>query len=167
MLVLLVALLLAAAEPPAAVDQAAIPNYKLLRKGLAVGGKPSADALRQLKAEGFKTVVDLRTEGEGIAEEKAVVEEQGLRYVSVPLTAATLKLDDVLAVKRVIDDESAGPVLLHCASSNRVGAVIAVIAARSGKPLDQALDEGRAAGLTSPALVDAVKRVVGEAPPKP
>jgi uncharacterized protein (TIGR01244 family) len=167
MLVLLVALLLAGSEPPAALDQAAIPNYKLLRKGLAVGGKPSPDALRQLKTQGFKTVIDLRTEGEGLAEEKAILEEQGLRYVSVPMTAATLKLDDALAVKRVLDDESTGPVLLHCHSSNRVGAVIAVLAAHSGKPLDEALDEGRAAGLTSPVLVDAVKRVVGEAAPRP
>jgi len=167
MLIPLLALLLAASEPPAAMDPAAVPNYKLLRKGLAVSGKPSAEALRQLKEQGFKTVVDLRTEAEGLAEEKAIVEEQGLRYVSVPLDASTFKLDDALAVKRVLDDETAGPVLLHCASSNRVGAVLAVIAAKSGKPLDQALDEGRAAGLRSETLVEAVKRVVAEPSPKP
>src|SRR5262249_41895792 len=138
-----------------------------LRKDLAVGGKPSADALLKLKADGFKTVVDLRMESEGVAEEKAIVEQQGLRYVSVPFTAATFKLDDALAVKRLLGDASAGPVLLPCASSNRVGAVMAGIAAQSGKPLDEALDEGRAAGLTSPVLVEAVKRVAGEPAPGP
>ncbi len=82
---------------------------------------------------GFRTVVNLRTEKEGAAEERAVVEAQGLRYVWVPVTADSFSLADVDAVQKVLDDPSSGPVLLHCASSNRVGAVWAVIQSRKGK----------------------------------
>jgi len=150
----------AAAEPPATVDPALVPNYQLLRPGLAVAGKPSAEAVAQLKEQGFKTVIDLRTEAEGVADEKAAVEALGLRYVSVPVSAATLKSEDAKAVAGILEDPAAGPVLLHCASSNRVGAVLAIIEAQAGKSLDDALAAGRKAGLKSDSLVEAVKRVV-------
>jgi hypothetical protein len=70
----------------------------------------------------------------------------------------------------VLDDPSAGPVLLHCASSNRVGGVWAVIQARKGKALDEALAAGREAGLHNPQMEAAVRRVLGvpaATPPKP
>jgi uncharacterized protein (TIGR01244 family) len=163
----LLAVLLLAAEVPASVDPGEIPNYRRLRPTLAVAGKPSPEALQKLKAQGFKTVVDLRMESEGTAEEKEVVEAQGLRYVSVPITTASFKLEDALAVGRVLEDPSAGPVLLHCASSNRVGGVLAVLEARAGKPLDQALEEGRQAGLKSGGMEEAVKRVLAEPAKRP
>jgi uncharacterized protein (TIGR01244 family) len=167
MTMLVLALLLAGGEVPAALDPAAVPNYKLLRPGLAVAGKPTAEALARLKAQGFKTVIDLRSEAEGLAEEKAILEGQGLRYVSVPMTAATFNLADALKVKSVLDDPAAGPVLLHCASANRVGGVLAVLEAEAGKPVDRALEAGRDAGLKSEAMVEAVKRVLAERTLKP
>jgi uncharacterized protein (TIGR01244 family) len=165
---LVLAVLLLGAQVPASADAAELPNYKLLHPGLAVAGTPSPEALQKLKAQGFKTVIDLRMPAEGTAEEKAAVEAQGLRYVAVPMTAASFKLEDALAVGKVLDDPSAGPVLLHCASSNRVGGVLAVLEAKSGKPLDQALEAGRNAGMTSEKVAEAVKRVLAEPPaPKP
>jgi hypothetical protein len=56
-------------------------------------------------------------------------------------------------------------VLLHCASSNRVGGVLAVMAHRKGKPLDDAIAEGQQAGLKSPAMIDAVRRVAKDGVP--
>jgi uncharacterized protein (TIGR01244 family) len=88
------------------------------------------------------------------------VEAQGLRYVSVPVSSATFELQDALAVGRVLDDADAAPVLLHCASSNRVGAVWAVLQARAGKSLEAALEAGRQAGLKSDAMIAAVRRVL-------
>ena len=164
---LVLALLLLGDELPATVDPAAIPNYTRVRPGLAVAGKPSPSALAHLKEQGFKTVIDLRQESEGLADEKASVEGQGLRYVSVPMTSASFSLADALKVKGVLDDPASGPVLLHCASANRAGGVFAVIEAKSGKSLEQAIDEGRKAGLKSDAMVEAVKRVLAEPAPKP
>jgi uncharacterized protein (TIGR01244 family) len=160
-------LLLLGDELPATVDPAAIPNYTRVRPGLAVAGKPSPAALARLKEQGFKTVIDLRQESEGLADEKASVEGQGLRYVSVPMTSATFSLADALKVKGVLDDPASGPVLLHCAAANRAGGVFAVIEAKSGKSLDQAIEEGKKAGLKSDAMIEAVKRVLAEPAPKP
>ena len=164
---LVLALLLLGDELPATVDPAAIPNYTRVRPGLAVAGKPSSAALAHLKEQGFKTVIDLRQESEGLADEKASVEGQGLRYVSVPMTSASFSLADALKVKGVLDDPASGPVLLHCAAANRAGGVFAVIEAKSGKSLEQAIEEGKKAGLKSDAMIEAVKRVLAEPAPKP
>jgi len=150
-----------AAEPPQAVDAASIPNYRLLQPDVAGGGQPAPQALAKLKEMGFRTVVNLRTEQEGAANERKVVEAEGLRYVSVPVTAESLSLADAEAVEKVLRDPSSAPVLLHCHSSNRVGAVWALIQARGGRSLDDALAAGRQAGLTSPQLEAAVRRLVG------
>ncbi len=155
------ALAAAAAEAPGTAQ--GIANYKRLSAGLAAAGTPDADAVLKLKALGFKTVIDLRTEGEGTAEEKAAVLRQGLRYVSVPITPATFSLDDARAVARLLDDPEAGPVLLHCASSNRVGGVYGVVQALKGKSLAEAEAAGREAGLKSDAMLEAMRRVAAEA----
>jgi uncharacterized protein (TIGR01244 family) len=140
-------------------EAAGIPNYHLAAPGLAVGGAPTREALETLKAAGLKTVVDLRTEDEGTRTEEALVKDLGLRYVWVPVTPATLSEADAAAVKKVLDDAEASPVLLHCASGNRVGGVLAVIETMKGKTPDAALAEGRRLGLHSPAMIDAVRRV--------
>ena len=156
----------ASAGVPVAVEPAVIPAYRLIHPGLATAGQPTPEALRGLGGMGFRTVVNLRPETEGPAEERAVVEAQGLRYVSIPVTAATFSLADVEALERVLDDPSAAPVLLHCASSNRVGGAWAVIQARKGKTLEEAEAAGRAAGLHSPQMEAAVRRVLSApAPP--
>jgi uncharacterized protein (TIGR01244 family) len=151
----------ASAGVPQTVEPAAIPAYRLLHPGLAVAGQPTPEALKGLEAMGFRTIVNLRPETEGPPDERAVVEAQGLRYVSIPVTAGTFSLADVEALERVLDDPAAGPVLLHCASSNRSGGAWAVIQSRRGKSLDEALAAGRAAGLSSPQMEAAVARVLG------
>jgi uncharacterized protein (TIGR01244 family) len=150
-----------AAGVPQAVEPAVIPAYRLIHPGLAAAGQPTPEALRGLGEMGFRTVVNLRSEKEGPADEKAVVEAQGLRYVSIPFTPDTFSLADVLALERILDDPAAAPVLLHCASSNRVGGAWAVMEARKGRSLEEAEAAGRAAGLHSPQMEAAVRRVLG------
>jgi len=146
-------------EIPATMDSEQIPRYRVLRPGLAVGGKPSPEALASLKAQGFKTVIDLRAAAEGTATEKEVVLAQGLRYISVPISSATFSEEDVQAVAKVLDEDDAAPVLLHCATANRVGAVWAVLQVKRGGSLDEAEAAGREIGLSSPAMVEAMRRV--------
>jgi uncharacterized protein (TIGR01244 family) len=149
---------------PASAD---IPNYRVLGPAVAAAGQPEPAALQKLKELGFKTVVNLRTAAEpGVAEEKQAVESQGLRYVHVPMSAASFSLEDAQAVARVLDDADASPVLLHCSTSNRVGGVWAVIQAMKGKPLDEAEAEGRKAGLSSAVMLEAARRVAAEAAPR-
>ena len=153
----------ASAGVPQSLPESEIPAYRLQAPGLATAGQPTPAALARLKEMGFKTVVNLRTEQEGAGEERAVVEAQGLRYVHVPVTADTLSMADAEAVQKILDDPTAAPVLLHCASSNRVGGVYALVQSRKGLAAEQALAAGAPAGLKSPAMVAATAPRAGPA----
>jgi uncharacterized protein (TIGR01244 family) len=154
----------ALAGVPPTVDPAEIPNYSVISPGLAFGGQPSPQALKRLRDMGFRTIVNLRTEQEGAVEEGEVVRGQGLDYVWVPVTSGTFSLRDIEAVERVLDDPESAPVLLHCASSNRVAAVWAAIQARDGRSLEDAEARAREVGLHSPSMWEAVVRVLRAAP---
>jgi uncharacterized protein (TIGR01244 family) len=121
----------------------------------------------KLKEMGFNTIVNLRPADEApdVGKEKAAVELQGLRYVSIPITPGTFSADDVEAVRSVLDDEKAAPVLLHCSSANRVGAVWGVIERRRGRGLADAEAEARKIGLSSPAMIEAFHKVVNAVEP--
>jgi uncharacterized protein (TIGR01244 family) len=149
------------AQVPEAVDPVQIPSYKVIAPGIVAAGQPAPEVLPKLGAMGFKTVLNLRMPNEGgPANEREVVLGQGLRYVSVPMTAASFTLADVEAVEKVIGDPAARPILFHCAASIRVGATWAAILARQGKSLDEALAGGHEAGLKSGPMEDAVKRLL-------
>jgi uncharacterized protein (TIGR01244 family) len=146
---------------PASLDSSLIPNYRRIQPDLATGGPPTEIGLSRLHDLGFRIVVDLRTKTEGTAAEEAAVTAAGLRYVSVPVTPETFRREDVDAVAKVLDDPQRGPVLLHCASGNRAGGVWTVLQVTRGHTYAEAEAEGRAIGLQSPAMMAAVRRVIG------
>lgn len=140
-------------------------NYRKAGAALATAGKPSPETLANLKVLGFRTAIDLRQPAEGVEAARKAVEQQGLTFVSVPITPESFRADDAKKVAAILDDAKAGPVLLYCSSSNRVGAVIAVVESFRGKPRDEALAEGKKAGLKSAAMIDAVERVLAKPTP--
>lgn len=147
------------AEEHAGLD---LPNASVVSEKLTTGGQPTMADLERLKAEGFTTVINLRGEGEVTKrddpedakrfnfDEAAAASSLGLTYVHLPisskdgLTAENAKLlDDALKA-------APGPVLLHCGSGNRAGALMALRAFHvEGKGAEEALAIGKTAGLTS------------------
>lgn len=123
---------------------------RLVQPGLYAGGQPDEAQLRALAAQGVTTVIDLRgaDEPRGYAEADAA-HALGLRYIALPVAG----VQDITPAKaRALQAELAaahGPVLLHCASGNRVGALLALSAHARGASDEAALAEGRAAGLGS------------------
>ena len=109
---------------------------------------------------GFRTVISLRTSSEGFERDQVVVEGQGLRWVNIPVLPATFTTKDAETVARVLDDPAAGPTFLYCASANRVGGVWAVYQVMKGKSVDEALAEGKKAGLRSPQMIEAVEKAI-------
>ena len=160
---LLFAGLATAAGIPESLDA---PSYRRLSPSLAVAGRPSPEALAKLKEVGFRTAIDLRQPAEGVGIARKAVEEQGLTFVNVPVSPETFSLEDVKKVEAVLTDQKAAPVLLYCASSNRVGGVIAVVEYRRGRTKEQAIAEGKKAGLKSSAMEKAALRVMDESPAK-
>ena len=125
-----------------------------------MAGRPSKEAFSSLKAAGFRTAIDLRQPAEGVPAAREAVESQGLTFLSVPVSPDTFTLDDVKKVEAVLKDPAAAPVLLYCSSSNRVGGVLAVVEYRRGRTKDEAIAEGRRAGLKSAPMEKAALDVM-------
>lgn len=132
-------------------------------KNLLTGGQPSQADLVNLQMAGVTKVINLRSPNEEPSrDEKAEVEALGLTYVSLPINGA---VDVTSENARKLDELLKGneKVFLHCASGNRVGALMAIRAHQiEGKSTDEALQIGRAAGLGS--LEGKVKSVLGDKP---
>ncbi len=120
-------------------------------KNLMTGGQPSIADLKLLAADGTKMVVNLRTKGEfNRFDEKAEVEKLGMKYVSIEMDGG----DDITLEKAALLDDALNnleqPVLVHCASSNRVGGLLAYRAFKiQNQPALEALTFGKSAGMRS------------------
>lgn len=119
-----------------------------------LASQPKAADLAQAKAAGVKTVLDLRPESENRGfDEPATLATLGLKYVNVPFASPEAMTDDVLDRVRTALRTAERPLLVHCSSANRVGAVwIAWRAIDGGLALDDAVAEAQEVGLKSPEL---------------
>lgn len=153
-------LLLACAAAAGAAEHA----LKQPRPDLFTGGQPSAQQLRDAARSGVTTVIDLRMPQEDRGyDEAAVAEQLGLRYVRLPIDGGGgISEANARTLDRLLGQDT-GTTLLHCASGNRAGALLALAQARvHGAPVDAALQFGRDAGLTS--LEPAVRTALEQPP---
>lgn len=134
-------------------------NYTRLKPQIATAGLIKNGAAPALKALGFATIVDLRGPDEGTAPEKQAVEAAGLRYVNIPVTGGGPTDAQVAEFARVVEGANNAPLLVHCASANRVGAMWTLYRVRQGAPASVALEEGRAAGLRPSLEAELRKRM--------
>ena len=127
--------------------------------GVTVAGQPNEAALKVFAEKGYAAVIDLRTASEDRGlDEPALIEALGMDYVSFPIGRDGITTANAIVLGRLIQayDE---PVLVHCASSNRVGALFALNEYLETDDAEKALEVGRAAGLTR--LEPTVKEVMG------
>ncbi|MGD8379243.1 MAG: protein tyrosine phosphatase family protein [Gammaproteobacteria bacterium] len=142
------------ATASAAVDKSlaaavAIPNAHVPLPGLLTGGQPTASQLEQAQVAGVQTVISLRTPGESDFDEAATVKKLGMTYINIPVAGAAGVTPDNARRLDAALGKAAGPVLLHCSSGNRVGALMALRAVLiQGRSVEEGLQLGRSAGLT-------------------
>jgi protein tyrosine phosphatase (PTP) superfamily phosphohydrolase (DUF442 family) len=134
-----------------AAGDVGLPGEQHPAVGVTTGGVPSTEALNRARAMGYHTVVSLLVDDEpGLTGEEEAVTSRGMRFVRIPV-AGSRGLDEASARRlgEVLHDPAAKPVLLHCSSGNRAGALLALEAFYvEGASVDDALELGRAAGLT-------------------
>lgn len=149
----LFAIVLALAAAGAQAQQALATSVPLLQPlpGLYTAGQPAPTDWAAIKALGVRTVVNLRTPAELQGrDEAAEVRAAGLEYVAIPVAGAEgITPDNARALHAALAPAHGG-VLVHCASGNRAGALLALEQAeQDGLPKDAALALGRKAGMTS------------------
>ena len=138
-----------------------IPGWRQAGPTLFSSGQPEARHWPALAAAGIRSVVNLRPRAELPGrDEPAEVAVGGLAYASIPVAdAGALSRDAALAFVRALR-ELPSPVLVHCATGNRVGALVALREAWfAGADAPSALDRGVAAGLGS--LATQIRRQLG------
>lgn len=129
-----------------------IPNACSLESGMCTGGRPRPEHLKKAAEQGIKVVVNFCPPSEAIDyDEASVVASLGMKYVNIPVAgAADLTRENVEKLANTLVDSGEYGVLLHCASGNRAGAMLALKARYfdDATPLE-ALEIGRSAGLTA------------------
>ena len=133
------------------VDIAAIETSNDLQPidGITSSGQPDSEEFELVAEAGYVAVVDLRGENEDRGlDEEAVLEELGLDYVQLPLSSPdAISMENAAVLDQILSDYD-GPVLVHCGSGNRVGALLALRQSMLGADDDDALAYGKSAGLT-------------------
>lgn len=128
------------------------------RRTRVVFGQPNAADLAVFAEAGARAVLDLRQAAEDRGfDEAATCTALGLRHLALPIAgAAGFTPGNVAAFARLVDDPTHHPLVVHCATANRVGALAALKAVwHDGRPRDEALALGREAGMRAiePAVV--------------
>ncbi|WP_206485222.1 sulfur transferase domain-containing protein [Thalassotalea sp. G2M2-11] len=135
--------------PSSLLNQLEMTNVMLPNEHLIVGSQPSIADLKLLKEKGVKTVVNLRphTEANDFNEQE-VVEQLSLSYCHIPVAGLNdCTLDACQSLQQILLANE--PCLIHCATGNRVGALIALKSFWLEQlPVEQSIEYGKQAGLT-------------------
>jgi len=143
----------AAHEPVPELSNAVSPE-----QGVIAAGRIGPGEVAALRDAGFRHVIDLTPDAETPGfDEAAAVRAAGLRYSNLPLAGASeLTRENVLAFDTLLAGAER-PLLVHCASGNRVGAMAALRAAWvEGHSAEEAIAIGREWGLSG--LEEEVRR---------
>lgn len=125
-------------------------RYRALSEDLITAAQPTQADLVSLKKAGVTKIINLRKPSEEISyNEELEAKKLGLEYVSFPISGeAEITLENAQKLHKMLKGED--KVFLHCATGNRVGALLAIRAHElEGKSMDESLKIGHEAGLSS------------------
>lgn len=129
---------------------ASITYYNRASPYVATAGLLLDGGLAHAQALGFQTVLDLRGSDEkGVPEEAALAARLEIVRLHLPVTERAPTIEQVSEFAELVQDERHYPMLVHCVSSNRSGALWALYRASVGVDPVAAVEEGRANGLES------------------
>jgi uncharacterized protein (TIGR01244 family) len=131
-------------------------NLARLETTVACAGAITADAVPEIKKQGFASIINLREASEPGAEiekEGAAARAVGLRYFHVPFNGTKPTAQAADEFVKAITSAGAEPAFIHCAGGNRAAAMWLIKRlAVDHWDVDRATAEATALGLTSPAL---------------
>lgn len=140
-------------------------NVKPIVPGkLAVAEQPQPEHLPLLVDEGFKTLISNRPNNEAADqphsdEMQRAAERHGMKYVFIPVDAATITREDVEAFRQCLESNPA-PALAHCGSGKRsfllwaAGQVL-----HEGKSVDEMQALAKDRGIDAGPLKDLIARL--------
>jgi protein tyrosine phosphatase (PTP) superfamily phosphohydrolase (DUF442 family) len=146
-----------------------VPRVLCLDENFATGGQPTGEAYAKAAASGFKSIVSLRTANEGInlARERSQVESNKLRYFNIPVNSSSPRPEQADEFLRIARDKANHPMLVNCATANRVGAFMMIFrVVDQGWSEEKALEEATKIGLRGEELKKFAKDYIATRKPK-
>jgi uncharacterized protein (TIGR01244 family) len=134
---------------------------------VTVGAQPSENQLQQLDKQGFKSVVNFRTEGEedqplSPQAEGEKAKAAGMEYLHIPVSMKSMGPELVDQFRERFPDLPK-PVYAHCKSGKRAGAMVMMhMAVEQGMSGDQTLQKAKEMGFEcdQPQLEQFVRQYV-------
>jgi outer membrane protein assembly factor BamB/protein tyrosine phosphatase (PTP) superfamily phosphohydrolase (DUF442 family) len=165
----LIALLLITFSSAPAQDPGEIRNFLRVNKDFCTGGQPKLEHLEKLKADGVKSIINLRQPSEHrAAEEEAKAKELGLKYFNIPVAYGNPNEEQVAEFLKITDDPENRPAFIHCTAAIRVGAFWMIRRVlRDGWKVEDAEAEAVKVGLReSPHWVEFARKYIETHKPK-
>ena len=138
------------------LERPGIVNFTKVDAVIACGGATETTALAGLKADGFKTVINLRMpteQGANIEANAAQAKSVGLNYVSIPFNGQQPDPKAVDTFLATVANKANQPVFIHCGSASRVGGMWLIKRVlQDGWAIDKATEEAKLIGLRSEPL---------------
>lgn len=131
------------------IHDVGIRNLVQPEERIFTGGQPSKDQFKLLADAGVNHIVNLRPDEEMSWDERAFVENLEMSYHSIPIAGAQgVTFENAERLQLVLENIGAQSVMVHCASGNRIGALVALHAGKNKGDIDAAIEEGKTWGLT-------------------
>jgi len=142
------------------------PNVSTIQEKIFFSGQPTAASILSFREIGIQTVINLRTEAEmqniDFGEAK-LVESLGMEYINIPVGREEPADETISLLMDTIEKYSSTPMLMHCRSSSRTGYVWALYRGiRAGEPVEDAIEQGRKAGMHTPFLEERARKYIAE-----
>ena len=116
---------------------------------LLVGGQPTPAQFEQAHELGYKTVINLRRPEEEGNTDPEQIRGLGMAYLEIPIAGSADMTEDKARALAAALESADSPVIVHCASGNRVGGLFAMKAFHiDAMSPEEALAVGKAAGMT-------------------
>ena len=114
------------------------------------GGQPSGEAYAKAAANGFRSVLTLRSTKDGVdtLRERIMVENNRMRYFNIPAASPIPNSKQVDEFLQIAKDPTNHPMLINCAFAERVAAYMMIFRIREeGWTEEKALEEAVRLGL--------------------
>jgi uncharacterized protein (TIGR01244 family) len=144
-------------------DSTGAPNLKEPRANILTAGQPTEAELKTLVDLGTKVVINLRPHDEPEArDETGELEKLGIPYFNIPITPDTITPEKLRQFACILKENRDVPVLIHCASGNRVGGLWLLYRVFSeNSDAESALAEARTIGM-KPSLEPVVLKLMDD-----
>lgn len=135
----------------------------------SVGGQPSEDDLQRLADEGFRSVVNLRWDGEAHQPispdaEGGRAASAGLEYRHMPVSVHALSAERVEDLKAALETLP-GPVYVQCRAGQRAAA-LSLLAERESASTEAVLDEAKGIDLPDAPVREFIRGYLSKDQPR-